>query len=107
MPELDLGRYERMAQRARESAVARGEVTQAMLEERFGPAVWPWENPHVEEDRDSDHYGHRTHSHPSHGNGMVCSCGQPARGCFSFILDDAWEEAARQLCPVCVARGLC
>ncbi len=100
---IDRERYARMAERAKERARARGELTQAMLAEEFGPAL-PGENEHIEDDRDDEHYGHRTHIHPSHGNAVWCSCGPYGRGGFSVIVDEAWQEAARQPCPICAVR---
>jgi hypothetical protein len=51
---------------------------------------------------DAPHRGHYTHTHPWHGNGIICSCGERA-GCFSFIPGPAPEP---EPCPVCIARGI-
>ncbi len=50
-----------------------------------------------------EHRGHRSHRHPWHGNGIICSCGA-VLGCFSIALTG--DEPEPEPCPVCIARGI-
>jgi hypothetical protein len=50
-----------------------------------------------------EHKGHRTHTHPWHGNGVICSCGACV-GCFSIAISG--DEPEPEPCSVCIARGI-
>jgi hypothetical protein len=49
------------------------------------------------------HAGHRTHTHPFHGNAVVCQCGE-IMGCFSIVIPED-PLPLPDSCPVCTARG--
>lgn len=109
----DLGRYERMAQRARERA-ARQEAARldemrrsAVSSPGFAPDQLGGES--AKQITDGEHCGHRTHiNFLHHGGSVVCSCGAHM-GIFSFVMPSDEEFAEMQAadlgyCPVCRAR---
>lgn len=107
----DLGRYERMAQRARErKAKAEAEQERAEIEvmearraefpAAFGP---PLEGEHGPIDYGM-HRGHYVHNWGAHGNSTWCSCGA-FMGIFSFALTGD-EPPPPDHCHICRARGI-
>ena len=89
-----------MAARAAERRIVTEAEGAARLEAEAG-APLPGENEWVIDH--GEHAGHRSHAHPWHGNGIICSCGA-VLGCFSIAVTG--DEPEPEPCPVCIARGI-
>lgn len=92
----DLGRYQRMADRAAERERARRARQEAEAAERAAGGLPGEGAPETE----GEHRGHRTHTHGAHVGVVMCSCGAVVGG-YSYVLPDDFDPPDR--CPICDA----
>lgn len=95
----DLGRYQRMADRAAERRRVREDRERAeAAAERERLAAGGESAPIV----GGEHDGHRTHTHAAHFGLVMCSCGKPI-GSYGYVIPEGFDPPDR--CPTCDARS--